>query len=207
VFVRSKIHAILAALGLLSVCSCGWDGHFTLLGYSTRSNHDPSIRTVHVPVFKNVTFWRGLEFELTEAVVREIQAKTPYRVESDPDRADTELLGTVVNLNKNILNRNQLNEVREAETVLAVEVIWRDRRTGEVLSRPRPPGGPPLGMPLDSPPVPIEAPGLPALPAPPTLVQSVGGFIPELGGSISSARKENVDRLAVHIVSLMERPW
>jgi hypothetical protein len=195
-------------MGAMVLPSCGWDGHFTAFGYTTRPNYDPNIRTVYVPMFANKTFWRGLEFELTEAVVREIQAKTPYRVESNPDCADTELIGTVVNYNKNILNRNQLNEVREAETVLAVEVIWRDRRTGEILSRPVQAGVPSAGTPFfsaDVPPVP--PPGLIAPPPPPVLVQSVGGFIPELGSSISSARKENVDRLAVQIVSLMERPW
>jgi hypothetical protein len=110
-------------------------------------------------------------------------------------------------LNKNILNRNQLNEVREAETVLAVEVIWRDRRTGDILSRPRAPGEPPLGPPAVPAPILPDGTIAPPPPATPTLVQSVGGFIPELGGSISSARKENVDRLAIQIVSLMEKPW
>jgi hypothetical protein len=197
----------LAGAAVLAVSSCGWDGHFTLLGYTTRPNYDANIHTVYVPVFKNQTFYRGLEFELTEAVVREIQAKTPFRVVSNPDCADTELTGTIVNYTKNILNRNQLNEVREAETVLSVQVVWKDRRTGELLSRPRPAGAPPLGTPF------VPAAGMPdgALPPKtpdtPTLVQSVGGFIPEIGGSLSSARKENVDRLAVQIVSLMERPW
>ncbi len=205
---RNKTLTTLLAAATCLVPSCAWDRHFTLIGYSTRPNYDTNIRTVCVPIFKNNTFWRGIEFELTEAVVREIQAKTPYRVESDPDKADTELIGKVIALNKNILNRNQLNEVREAETVLAVEIIWRDRRTGEILSRPRAPGEPPIGPP--SVPAPFLPDGTAAPPPPhavPTLVQSVGGFIPELGGSISSARKENVDRLAVQIVSLMERPW
>jgi hypothetical protein len=40
-----------------------------------------------------------------------------------------------------------------------------------------------------------------------TLVQSLGGFIPELGESLTTAQKKNVDRLAVRIVDLMEMPW
>jgi hypothetical protein len=193
------------ALCATTVPACGWDGHFTLLGYSTRPNYDPTIRTVHVPIFKNATFWRGLEFELTEAVVREIQAKTPYRVEACAEDADTELTGVIVNYTKNILNRNQLNEVREAETVLAVEVVWRDCRSGEILSQPRPAGMATGGVPTWDPGQPIPPPA--TAPARPVLVQSVGGFIPELGGSITSARKENVDRLATQIVALMEKPW
>src|SRR5262245_2349620 len=45
----------LAACALL-LPSCATDGHFSILGYSTRPNYDPNIRTVRVPLFKNKTF-------------------------------------------------------------------------------------------------------------------------------------------------------
>src|SRR5262245_3935605 len=100
---------------VLVLPSCGWDGHFCLLGYTTQPNYDPqTIHTVYMPISKNDTFRRGLEFDLTRAIIREIESKTPYKVISDPCRADTELTGTIIFLNKNILNRTQLNEVREA---------------------------------------------------------------------------------------------
>jgi hypothetical protein len=44
-------------------------------------------------------------------------------------------------------------------------------------------------------------------PAPPVLIQSTASFIPELGGSITTARQKNVNSLAVQIVSMMEVPW
>src|SRR6516162_2071543 len=116
---------------LLPACESG--GHFTLLGYTTKPNYDCDYRTIYVPIFKNRTFRRGLEFDLTRAVVREIEAKTPYKVVSNCEEADTELLGTIVSVNKNLVNINQENEVREAEMTLGVEVIWRDRRTGDIL--------------------------------------------------------------------------
>jgi hypothetical protein len=191
----------LTALSALLLSSCEGGGHFTVFGYTTKPNYDLSIHTVYVPIFKNLTLRRGLEFDLTRAVVREIEAKTPYKVVSDPDAADTELIGTIISFNKNILNRNQLNEVREAETTLAAEVVWRDRRSGEILSRPRRGPGAPPTLPADAPP------GTKPPPPPPVLVQSVGGFIPELGGSITTAEKQNVDRWAVQIVSMMEVPW
>jgi hypothetical protein len=180
-------------------CSCGWDGQFNILGYTTRPNYDSSIHTVRVPIFKNSTFYRGMEFDLTRAVVREIEAKTPFKVVSEGCPADTELTGKIITFNKNILNRNQLNEVREAETVLGVEVVWKDLRSGEVISKPRPRPGEPLPPP--------PPPGAPAPPPPPVLVQSIGHFIPELGQSLTTAQKQNVDQLAVQIVSMMEVPW
>jgi hypothetical protein len=213
------LQALLLAAGVALLPSCESGGNFTILGYTTRPNYDTHIHTVFVPVFKNFTLWRGLEFDLTRAVVREIEAKTPYKVISDRSCADTELTGTIISLNKNILNRTQLNEIREGETTLGVEVVWRDLRTGEILSRPRPPGGPLPVVPslpgsTAAPdgalqPVPIPPPGGPPAPPPPppVLVQSIGGFIPELGQSLTTAQYQNVNRLAIQIVSMMELPW
>ena len=222
---RTHFWIIVAAL-LLPSCEEG--RNFTLFGYTTAPQYDLRIHYVYVPIFKNRTMWKGMEFDLTRAVVREIEAKTPYKVVSNCEAADTELIGTIINFNKNILNRNQLNEVREAETTLAVEVIWRNRRTGEILSQPRPPGAvapaipsipapeaTPGGLPIPNvapsvPPPPFAPPDTPpaTVPAPPpVLVQSIGGFIPELGQSITTAQQENVNRLAIQIVSMMEKPW
>jgi hypothetical protein len=211
-----------AAVALL-LPACEGDGNFTILGYTTRPNYDLNIHTVYVPIFKNLTAWRGLEFDLTRAVVTAIEAGTPYKIVSDRSCADTELTGTIISFNKNILLKNQQNEVREAETTLGVEVVWRDLRTGEILSRPRPAGpstvipslpsadvlagaptGPVPGLPSPVPPPPGAA---APTPTPPVLVQSIGGFIPELGQSLSSAQYENVNRLARQIVFMMEKPW
>jgi hypothetical protein len=81
---------------------------------------------------------------------------------------------------------------------MTVEIYWRDLRTGEVLSQPKRklPALPPLG---DAPPNPPK-PG-------PAVVSSVASFVPEVGQSITTARQDNVKRLAVQIVSMMEKPW
>jgi hypothetical protein len=67
-------------------------------------------------------------------VVREVEAKTPYKVVGADCDADTELTGVIRSFTKNILLENQLNEQRQAETNLVVEVVWRDLRTGRILS-------------------------------------------------------------------------
>src|SRR5262245_48365081 len=112
-----------AALALLAACGCESAGHFSVLGYTTRPNYDECIHTVYVPIFENNSFRRGLEYQLTTAVVREIEQKTPYKVVSDRSRADTELTGTILTVNKQLLNRNQLNEIREAEMVVTVALV------------------------------------------------------------------------------------
>ncbi len=250
--------ALLACAAVaLTLPSCESDGNFTVLGYTTKPNYDCSIHTVRVPIFKNRTFRQGIEFDLTRAVVREIEQKTPYKVVGPDADADTELTGTIVSYIKSTLNENPLNEIREQETDLTVEVTWRNLRTGEYLSNPKKPNsasGPPLpplpgAGPISvapgvvalgavsaptapgasvatlTPPASATAPvigpdGLPAapvigpdgipVPAQPkgvVIVTSTGNFIPELGQSVASAKQLAVDRLAVQITSMMEKPW
>jgi hypothetical protein len=185
---------MLAAVTFL-LPACTWDGQFCILGYTTRPNYDPGIRTIRVPIFKNNTFIRGLEFDLTQAVIREIGVRTPFQVVSADCPADTELTGTITLLNKTVINRTQLNEIREAQTVLGVEIVWRDLRNGEILSQPRPKPNP-------------EEPAPPPDAVPkPLLIQSLGNYIPELGGSTTTSLQQNVNRMAVQIVSKMEMPW
>ena len=121
----------------LTLASCSSDGHFTLFGYSTRPNYDPGIRTVYVPIFQNVTYARGLEFDLTRAVIREIEAKTPFKTTDCRANADTELIGKIVSTTKGVITVNQLGEVRDAQAGMGVELVWRDLRpgsTGTILS-------------------------------------------------------------------------
>jgi hypothetical protein len=190
----------LAALAL-QLTGCGSDGHFTFLGYTTAPLYDLSIRSVRLPIFKNTTMFKGIEFDLTEAVKTQIQAKTPFRVVQDKDHADTELLGTVTGKSKAVVNYNQLGEVREAELTLTVELVWRDlrpgARCGDILSKPL----------TNKPGDPLPPPPLPGAVAPPVIVQSIGSYVPELGGSTATAQKQAIDRLAVQIVSMMEKPW
>src|SRR5437016_468028 len=97
----------LACAGLaLALPACSQDGHFTVLCYTTAHNYDCSIHTVRVPIFDNRTFRRGLEFDLTQAVVRDIQLHTPYRVVGCDQPADTELQGRIIIGTKGILNVN-----------------------------------------------------------------------------------------------------
>jgi hypothetical protein len=191
----------LLAMAATLLSGCGsWDGNFCVLGYTTRPMYDVGIRSVRVPIFKNLTTYRGMEYELTRAVIREIESKTPYKVVQCAEAADTELIGTIVTFTKNVTNINQLGENRSAETTLSVEVVWRDLRAGmagAILSQPLP------GKPGDAP-APLPAVGAVA---PPVLIQSVADFAPEIGESFATAQQQNIDRLALRIVYAMEKPW
>jgi len=193
-------------LMLICVPACMQDGHLNIFRYTTKPNYETNVRTVRVPIFQNNTLTPGggaglgMENELTMAVIREIESKTPYKVVNGNAPADTELTGRIINYSKNVINRNQLNEIREAETNLAVEIIWKDLRTGEILSRPKADSN--KGTPIALGGSPVEQPNTSTV-----IVTSLSSFIPELGQSITSARKSNVEVLATQIVAMMETPW
>jgi hypothetical protein len=209
----------LAALAPLAAVGCR--SGYKFLGYDVGAGalYDQNIRTVYVPLFNNRAFqttpYRGFEIDVTEAVIREIGRTTSFRVTSDYQKADTELLGNVVSIQKGILNRNQQNQIREGELIVRVDVVWRDLRDGTILSNPRPrpaPGQPGPRLPDDQP-VPFD----PNLPPPPDLreldnpqpvsIVASGRFLPELGETNASASKRVHDQIAVQIVSMMERKW
>jgi Lipopolysaccharide-assembly len=211
----------LAALAPLAAVGCRGES-MSIFGYQLGANalYDPNIRTVYVPLFNNRAFqttpYRGFEVDVTQAVIREIGKTTSFRVTSDYEKADTELLGNVVAINKVLVNRNQQNQVREAEVQVWVDVVWRDLRTGEILSNPRPrpiPGRTVIDPRIDAPPVPFD----PSIDCPPDLrpleqpipvrIIAGGRMIPELGETNASAAQRVQNQIAVQIVSMMEKRW
>jgi hypothetical protein len=210
-----------AVAGLAAAVGCQ-GGPPTLFGYKLGAGavYDPNIQTVYVPTFSNRAFqttpYRGLEVDLQREVVRQIGLRTKFKVISDPERADTELLANVVGIDKSVLNRNQQNLIREADLVLTADVLWRDLRSGVVLAPPNGAGPPgPAGVPvIPADPPPVFDPTTPAPPppdvvqyAPPTRLVATGRELPELGESSTTAEQRAVRAMAIQIVQMMERPW
>ena len=157
----------------LVLCGCGYRfGHHA----------DPTIRSVAVPTFTSVADRTGLELQLTEAVQKEIQSRTPFLLAHE-DQADTVLRGRLVGVRKRPLSRTITDDPREVEFAFAVEVTWEDRR-GAVLGT--------RSVPITPDVVPVLSTGMQAV---------------ELGQSRATAAQQAVDRLARQVVDLMEVPW
>jgi len=132
---------LLAGVSLV-LPSCTADGHIMdFLGYSFAGNFDRSYKTIRVPTFQNRTYYRGLEFQLTQMVVTQIERMSPYKV-VDGD-ADLELRGRILTVMKNVMLENPDNAQRVVDVVITVEVNLKDLRTGKIISKPpKRPGGP-----------------------------------------------------------------
>jgi outer membrane lipopolysaccharide assembly protein LptE/RlpB len=82
-----------AAFGLLLAgAGCGY--HVAGRG----ANLPKTWRTISVPVFVNHTLHYRLNQMFTEAVIRELEARTTYRIVPDPKTADAELVGQMMSI-------------------------------------------------------------------------------------------------------------
>lgn len=155
------------------------------VGYriGTDSLYPVSIRTVYVPVFESDSFRRNLGERLTEAVIKEIELKTPYKVTGDSN-ADSILSGRITHDNKRIMVLNKYHDPRESEVSLQVEVRWLDRQNNLIR----------------------EASSIP-LPDDVATIRETALLVPEAGHSVATAQQQAIHRLAEQIVSMMEAPW
>ena len=107
-------------LRMLTLTLAGQSG----CGYSLRAPYDTNVLTVCVPIFRSVSFRRDVQFQLTLLVIQEIEKRTPYKVVSNREEADTILEGTVNFADKNIMVENPFNLPRQLIATMQVSVNW-----------------------------------------------------------------------------------
>lgn len=102
-------------------------------GWSTRSAHPENYRTVSVPIFENRTYERDVSRLLTDAVIKEIQQSTPYRVTS-ASKADTVLRGSIRQVTLRELSKSVATGLSEEMVMqVTVDYEWIDMRTGKPI--------------------------------------------------------------------------
>jgi hypothetical protein len=127
----------LAIVMLLAGCG-GYNGYSTtgsdpVGGYKWRSLYREDVRTVAVPIFANRDFHRGVEFNLSKALVNQLEAHSPYKV-VPRERADTILEGEVILVQIRTLSEdNQTAIPQEQLYLMTVNFTWKDLRTGRIL--------------------------------------------------------------------------
>ncbi len=122
---RALLLLLLSALG-----ACASDPR---QGYSFDKPFDADKRTIAVEMFDNVSYFHGLEVHLTDAVVKEIQRSTPWRVVNGPG-ADTVLSGAISAVDIRKLATAPVSGLSQQLAVaVTFDFDWRDQRTGDVL--------------------------------------------------------------------------
>lgn len=129
---KSKKFCLLP-LAFLFACLylCGCKGMF---GYSNESLFPQNVSTVCLEMFDNRTFRRGVEYELSDALAKRIEADTPYKIVSSQDRADTVINGQIMSINESALSlEREMGNVLEKEVEVRAVVNWKNLKTGELL--------------------------------------------------------------------------
>lgn len=141
------------------------------------------IRTIHIPIVRNETFRHELGVQLTEALVQEVERRTPYKVVSNPG-ADSVLRCTLVAQSKVVLTETATDDPRALDTAVSVVVNWNTRDGRRLMQN-----------------------SLASLEIDPTGFSQSSRFVPEAGQSIDTANQDAINDLARRIVSQMESRW
>jgi hypothetical protein len=103
-------------------------------GYSNQWLYPTNIESVYVEMFENESFRRGLEYELTDAVAKRIEAETPYKIVSDRDLADSIISGKIVSINDKILSmERQTGRPLEEQASIVAVVNWKNLKNGQLI--------------------------------------------------------------------------
>jgi hypothetical protein len=119
-------------LGAAAVLAAACSGDPTR-GYAWGPTYRPDVSTVAVEILSNETFERGAELALADALVKEIESRTPYTVTSSR-RADTILTGRIRAVDRTQLSKSPLTGLSEEVALsVTIDLQWRDLRTGKPI--------------------------------------------------------------------------
>ena len=154
----------------------------SFLGYSTGGLYPSNLRTVAIPIVKSESFRRDLEFQLTEQIIKELE-QSGFKVVAS-ERADTELLVTIVNYDKTGYGLDGYNNPRGGMMALTQRVRWVDKRSGATLRE-----------------------GDFKIEAAPAALASTETFVIDVAQSKATADQRMVEQTARSVVALMQTPW
>ncbi len=172
----ARVISAIALGACVALASCSSD---PARGYSFRSTFPRNVRTVCVPVFDNQTFFKGIEYDLTDAVIKEIQRSTPMVVVQNSDSAQTTLTGVIRSAElHNLTTSAKTALVQEMSEQVSVDFQWRDSRGGQNLASIKD-------------------------------LRALESFVPQrgVGERIDVAQQQVVQELARKIVSQMRTEW
>jgi len=142
---RRTLFAAAVLLAAAALAGCGYHAGFLI---------PADVKSVHVEVAANETFWREaaktdnldpaaplaeprpafvMEAELTERIKNEIVRQTPLRL-SHRNSADSILTTTILSVKPETRFRDARDELLAQRVAVIVNFVWIDRRSGKTLA-------------------------------------------------------------------------
>ena len=122
---RRMTMAVVAAGALF--LGCGYRAGFTM---------PDGMDTIYVKVFENNTFYRGLDFELTELVHAEILSRTDLVVVRE-NAADISLACALEGVDKSVLQEDENDMPQEVQLRVSISAAAVDRSGKSIFSQKR----------------------------------------------------------------------
>jgi len=131
--------ALFATLALL-LAGCGYSkpgDPSANSWYQWKSLYREDVKSVAVPIFKNKSYDRGVEFSLSKALVNEVEMRTPYKV-MPRDHADTILEGEIVSVSRQTISSDSRADIPQEQLyIVRINFVWKDLRSGQILCERR----------------------------------------------------------------------
>jgi len=158
---------------LLFLPGCNMDKQ----GYTNEWLYPDDVETIYVKMFDSLSFRRGHEYVLTDAICKKIEAQTPYKIVSDMNLADTVLSGQILSIGSSVLATDRYSSSPlEYEVLAVVQVKWKNLKTGEILINNK-------------------------------TAKATGSYSTQLGQDFQYASNVAVNKAADRVIELMELPW
>jgi hypothetical protein len=127
-----SLHILVYVL-VISAAGCGFHSSPNSNGWHWDTTYRQDIHTVAVPIFTTRDYHRGVEMQLSDALVKKIEEFTPYKV-VPRERADTILEGEIVSIHPSTLVLDPQTATPQQELyTISVNFTWKDLHTGKIL--------------------------------------------------------------------------
>jgi outer membrane lipopolysaccharide assembly protein LptE/RlpB len=118
-------------LGLAAACILAANCGYHLRGTGTFL--PPGIKTVSVPMFKNLSTRYDLDVTLTQGVIDELVARGKVEIIDDAENADAVLVGEITAFNVNPIGFTSQNTADRYNVMVIAKIVLRDRKDERVI--------------------------------------------------------------------------
>ena len=116
---------------VIIVCLLSFQCGYHLRG--TGSSLPSHIKTINIPMFKNMTTRFELDLKLTQSVIDELVARGKVEITADAASADAALLGDIVSFSVNPIAFSGESTADRYNIVVVAKVVLRDRINNRII--------------------------------------------------------------------------
>ena len=116
---------------VIIICLLSFQCGYHLRG--TGSSLPSHIKTINIPMFKNMTTRYELDLKLTQSVIDELVARGKVEITADASSADAALLGDIVSFSVNPIAFSGESTADRYNIVVVAKVVLRDRINNRII--------------------------------------------------------------------------